>query len=263
MTGIVIVADPDERSRRHVAAALREGGYEVAIAHGDKHVAFLLGRRVITALVIDPGDVDPVQVLADLRTRTDLPVIVVSDRTDEFDKVALLNAGADDYVCKPVGVEELLARLRSVLRRTYRSDTYVETIVTDDFTIDLDERRLVRADGTEVNVTPTEWRLIEVMVRHPGHLVSQRDLLERVWGPAATTKTAYLRVHIANIRHKLEPHPTQPKYFITVPGLGHRFEPSGNGAGDIDGRYRSAGASSSSTTSAVTNRTPMPGSVRK
>jgi two-component system KDP operon response regulator KdpE len=232
----VVVADPDERSRRIVVAALRYGGYGVAIAHGDKHIASLLGRHPVVAVVIDPTRADGAEEtdgsdaarsVNDLRARTEVAIIVVSDRSEEHDKVALLDAGADDYLCKPVGVEELLARLRGVLRRTRPHATDEEPFATADFTIHLDDRRVIRADGHEVHLTPIEWRLVDVLVRRPGHLVSQADLLERVWGPAAITKTAYLRVHMASIRHKLEPNPGCPRYFVTAAGLGLRFEPAG------------------------------------
>jgi two-component system KDP operon response regulator KdpE len=239
MTGTVVVLDPNERSRRLIAAALRHGGYGVAIAHDDRQIASLLRRRVITALVLDPtradGDAEAdgagaARSVSDLRSCTDVPIIVISDQSDEPEKVAVLNAGADDYLCRPIGVEELLARLRGVLRRTTRRDIEDAIVVTNDFAIHLDDRRLIRTDGRTVRLTPTEWRLIDILARRPGHLVSQAELLERVWGPEATTKTAYLRVHMASIRRKLEPDPGRPHYFITAPGLGLTFDPDGCGS---------------------------------
>jgi two-component system, OmpR family, KDP operon response regulator KdpE len=224
----VVVADPDERSRRVVAAALRYGGYGVAIAHHDKQIISFLGRRPVAAVVIDPVGAE--QAVSDLRARTDVPIIVVSDRSAERDKVAVLDAGADDYLCKPVGVEELLARLRGFIRRTVPRADEEDPVVTADFTVDLGDRRLLLADGHDVHLTPIEWRLIDALTRRRGHLVSQAHLLERVWGPSATSKPEYLRVHMASIRRKLEPDPSHPRYFVTVTGLGLRFEPTGCGA---------------------------------
>jgi two-component system KDP operon response regulator KdpE len=222
----VVVADPDERSRRLVTAALRHGGYAVALAHDDKHILSLLGRRFVGAIVLDPTLGDGAESVNDLRLRTDVPIIVVSELREEHDKVTMLDAGADDYLCKPIAVEEFLARLRSALRRTTPRDIHEEAVVTPDFTIHLSDRRLLRTDGTVVRLTPTEWRLLDVLTEHAGHLVSQSHLLERVWGPSAMTKTAYLRVHMASIRRKVEPQPSRPRYFITAPGLGIRFQPA-------------------------------------
>lgn len=131
---------------------------------------------------------------------------------------------ADDYLTKPYGTDELLARLRAVLRRS-RPPEDDAPIVTDDFVIDLSDRRFVGADGTEVPRSPTEWRIVEVLVRHPGHLVTQTDVLPLVWRPEAINKTEHLRVHMANIRRKVEPDPARPRYFLTVAGLGLRFVP--------------------------------------
>jgi two-component system KDP operon response regulator KdpE len=148
--------------------------------------------------------------------------VVLSVRDAEGDKVAALDAGADDYVTKPFGMDELLARLRAALRRTIPAEE--EALVeTADFTIDLAAKK-VRRDGEEVRLTPTEWHLVEVLVRNHGRLVAQRQLLQEVWGPQYHDETNYLRVFMAQVRRKLEPEPAHPRYFITEPGMGYRFE---------------------------------------
>jgi two-component system KDP operon response regulator KdpE len=179
--------------------------------------------------VVDPsGDIDAV---ADLRALTDIPIIVVSSSDEEWAKVAALDAGADDYITKPYGIEEMLARVRVVLRRCARyQPPDALPITTPDFTVDVADRRWLRSDGTEVRLTPTEWRLIEMLVRRPGRLVSQAELLAGVWGPKGLEKTEYLRVYLTAIRHKVEADPHRPRYFITVPGLGLRFEPDADRA---------------------------------
>ena len=135
--------------------------------------------------------------------------------------MAALDAGADDYVTKPFGMDELLARLRAALRRSTPAEEDAE-VVTADFTVDLANRR-VRRDGEVIHLTPTEWHVLEVLVRHPGKLVSQRQLLKEVWGPAYETETNYLRLYLAQLRRKLEPEPGHPRYLITEPGMGYRF----------------------------------------
>jgi two-component system KDP operon response regulator KdpE len=148
--------------------------------------------------------------------------VVLSVRDAEGDKVAALDAGADDYVTKPFGMDELLARLRAALRRTTPAEE--EALVeTEDFTIDLAAKK-VRRNGEEVRLTPTEWNLVEVLVRNRGRLVAQTQLLQEVWGPQYHDETNYLRVFMAQVRRKLEPEPAQPRYFITEPGMGYRFE---------------------------------------
>jgi two-component system KDP operon response regulator KdpE len=161
--------------------------------------------------------------LRGLRAWTSTPVIVLSARHTEGTKVEALDAGADDYVTKPFGFDELLARLRAALRRTVVID-HQPTITTADFVLDLAAKRATSADGTDIRLTPIEWRIVEMLVRHRGKLVSQRQLLQEVWGPQYETETPYLRVHLAAIRRKLEPETAHPRYFITEPGMGYRFE---------------------------------------
>jgi two-component system KDP operon response regulator KdpE len=171
-----------------------------------------------------PG-MDGVQVIRGLRGWTQVPIIVLSVRDAEGDKVAALDVGADDYVTKPFGMDELLARLRAALRRIAPAEE-AAIVETPHFTIDLVAKK-VRRNGGEVRLTPTEWHLVEVLVRNRGRLVAQRQLLHEVWGPQYHDETNYLRVFMAQVRRKLEPEPADPRYFITEPGMGYRFEPTG------------------------------------
>jgi two-component system KDP operon response regulator KdpE len=228
----LLIADPDAGARRRTAAALRLAGYTVESTGVFERTASLLRRRRPSALILDPDGAGPVETVSTLRAQTDIPILVISATSGEWDKVAMLDAGADDYLTKPFGVEELLARLRAVFRRTTPTPTDQEPITTSDFTIHLADRRWVQSDGTEIHLTPIEWRFIEMLVSHPGHLVTQADLLQGVWGPKAVEKSHYLRVQIAGIRRKVEPEPGRPRYFITAPGLGLRFEP--HPAGDTE-----------------------------
>jgi two-component system, OmpR family, KDP operon response regulator KdpE len=222
----VLVVCDNRRSRRQLANVLRNGGFETRAAHDREEGGGLLRRhRFVAVVVTDIAGADLRSVVGDLRARTDLPILVVSTSADELDKVAVLDAGADDYLTEPYGFEELLARLRATLRRFERASDE-SPIVTDDFTAYVHDRRLVAADGSEAPLTATEWKILEVLLRHPGHLVGQSDVLRSVWGPEAVAKTQYLRVHMASIRRKVEPDPAHPRYFVTVPGLGLRFVPS-------------------------------------
>ena len=228
----VLVADPDQRSRRLIAAALRRfGGYLVETARSATQATSLLRRRQIGAVILDPID-DAADTVTALRAQTDSPILIVSGSDNEWDKVAALDAGADAYLTKPIGTEELLARLRVAFRhlvpRTGPGGDDAP-IITADFTIYLSDRYWVRNDGAEVRLTPIEWRIIEMLVRHAGHLVTQAELMQGVWGPKAVEKTHYLRVQMAGIRRKVEPEPAHPRYFITVPGLGVRFDPTAGG----------------------------------
>jgi two-component system KDP operon response regulator KdpE len=226
---VVLVADQDRRYRRLAAAALRHGGYGVETAKTAKETVGLLRRRMVDAIVVDPTDPGATDVVQDLRLRTEIPIIVMAESAAEGDKVAALDAGADDYLMKPFGVEELLARLRAALRRTVlRSDE--PPIATPDFVLYPGGRRLVKSDGSDVRLTPTEWRLLEVLARRPGQVVSQQQVLEEVWGNKAKGKPEYLRVHMVAIRRKVEPDPAEPRYLLTFPGLGLLFRPEGGTA---------------------------------
>jgi len=220
----VLVADPDRSSRRLIAAALRSAGYTVETAKDAGRAASVLRRRRPDAVVVDPATAPPHEPVVSLRAQTDIPIVVVNGSDALWDKVAVLDAGADDYLAKPFGVEELLARLRVALRRAARPAEHDAPMRTADFTVHLADRRWKRSDGVDVPLTPTEWRVVETLVQHAGHLVTYTELLQAVWGPKAVEKTHYLRVQMAAIRRKVEPDPARPKYFITVPGLGLRFE---------------------------------------
>jgi two-component system KDP operon response regulator KdpE len=175
-------------------------------------------------VVLDLGlpDMDGTAVIASLRTWTQVPVIVLSARDGQRDKVAALDVGADDYVSKPFGIEELLARLRAATRRAAPRDNE-PVVAAGDLVIDLAAAR-VRRKGADVRLTPTEWHLLEVLVRRRGTLVARGDLLREVWGPAYESQTNYLRVYLAQLRRKLEDNPSSPRHLITEAGLGYRFE---------------------------------------
>jgi two-component system KDP operon response regulator KdpE len=166
---------------------------------------------------------DGVEVIRGIRRWSSTPIIVLSARHQSVSKVEALDAGADDYVTKPFGMDELLARLRATLRRiTNGADA--PRVEAEGFTVDLVDKRVTR-NGASVHLTPKEWELVEVLVRHPGRLVSQRQLLHDVWGPEYHTETEYLRVLMARVRRKLEDDPSRPRHFRTETGMGYRFEP--------------------------------------
>ncbi len=163
--------------------------------------------------------------LGSVGTGAVLPVIVLSARSNSAEKVEALDAGADDYVTKPFGMDELLARIRASVRRSAAVPAEeLEQVITEDFTVDFGAHRIHR-DGTPVRLTPTEWSLLEILVRHSGKLVPQQQLLTEIWGPGTETQTHYLRVYLAQLRRKLEPDPAHPRYLITEPGVGYRFQP--------------------------------------
>ena len=223
----VLILDADVLSRRRTISVMRYGGFEGRIAHGLQEAHRLLRRNRYAALIVDPGSgADAPRIIEELRAHTDAPIVAISISDDHPYKVALLDAGADDYVTRPFDPEELLARVRAVLRRVAQLED-ARPIVTADFTIQLADRRLFRSDGTEVTLSPTEWKVIEVLAQNVGHLVTREEILASVWGLEAANKTQYLRVFMAGIRHKIEPDPPRPRYFVTVPGLGLRFDPDG------------------------------------
>jgi two-component system KDP operon response regulator KdpE len=176
-------------------------------------------------VLLDLGlpDLDGVDVIRRLRDHSDVPIVVLSARAGSTDKVGALDAGADDYVTKPFGVDELLARLRAVLRRSPDSADPAP-VRLGDAVVDLAARTVTRA-GEPVHLTPTEWGVLEVLLRNPGRLVPQRQLLHAVWGPSYDTETNYLRLYLAQLRRKLEPVPARPRYLLTEPGMGYRFRP--------------------------------------
>ena len=221
----VLVVDDEPQILRALGINLRARGYEVDLAPDGERALDVAARHHPDVVVLDLGlpGIDGVDVIRGLRGWSQVPIVVLSVRDAEGDKVAALDAGADDYVTKPFGMDELLARLRAALRRTTPAEE--EALVeTEDFTIDLAAKK-VRRDGEEVRLTPTEWNLVEVLVRNRGRLVAQTQLLQEVWGPQYHDETNYLRVFMAQLRRKLEPEPAHPRYFITEPGMGYRFEP--------------------------------------
>jgi len=222
MTRILLV-DDDPAITRTVAIGLRAHGYHLRTAT-DGRTAVDLGRTdQPDLLILDLGlpDISGVEVLRQLRTWSHVPVIVLSARDGSDDKVEALDVGADDYVTKPFGMDELLARVRAAVRRSGANQA-PETVESPAFRVDLAAKQVWR-DADEVRLTPTEWGLLQALVTRPGRLVSQRQLLHEVWGPAYNAETNYLRVHMANLRRKLEPDPSRPRYFITEPGMGYRF----------------------------------------
>lgn len=220
----VLIVDDEPQLLRALGINLRARQYDVETAVDGASALAAATRRPIDLVILDLGlpDMDGVDVVRGLRGWSSVPIVVLSAREAQSDKVAALDAGADDYVTKPFGMDELLARVRAALRRTVPT-TDVPVVRTNDFTIDLAVRRVTSADR-EIRLTPTEWHLLEVLVRNAGKLVSQRQLLREVWGPAYGTEFNYLRVYMAQLRRKLEPDPTKPRHLLTEPGMGYRFE---------------------------------------
>ena len=228
MTGVaatrVLVVDDEPQIRRALGINLKARGYDVDLAETGEAALDSAARHHPDVVVLDLGlpGIGGVEVIEGLRGWSQVPIIVLSVRESEAAKVAALDAGADDYVTKPFGMDELLARLRAALRRAAPGEE-AAIVETPDFTIDLAAKRVTR-EGEEVRLTPTEWHLVEVLVRNEGKLVAQRQLLQEVWGPQYHDETNYLRVFMAQVRRKLEPEPSNPRYFITEPGMGYRFE---------------------------------------
>jgi two-component system KDP operon response regulator KdpE len=217
----VVLLDLDQGSRRIEAAALRYGGYEVSNVHTVEQAITHIRTHPTDAVLVDPGRLDIAQLMGDLRVRTELPIIVVSE--GDVNLVAALGAGADDYVSRPIIVEELLARMGAALRRVRRVEVPA-AIVTDDFTIDIAARRAFHSDGSEIYLTGVEFRMVEILLRRPGHIVSREQILEEIWGPRGAHSPHYLRVFVNRIRQKLEPDPAHPRYLRTATGLGLVFK---------------------------------------
>jgi two-component system KDP operon response regulator KdpE len=224
MTSVLIVED-EPQLLRALAINLRARRYDVQTAADGTTALTLAGRQPPDLVILDLGlpDIDGIDVIHGLRGWTQIPIVVLSARQDQADKVAALDAGADDYLTKPFGMDELLARLRAALRRATPHDN--QPVVTiGAFAVDL-ASKTVTGGGETVRLTPTEWHLLEVLVRNTGKLVGQPQLLREVWGPGYETQTNYLRVYIAQLRRKLETDPARPRHLLTEPGLGYRFQP--------------------------------------
>ncbi len=222
----VLVVDDEPQIVRALVINLKARKYEVDAAHDGASALELAAARHPDVVVLDLGlpDMDGVEVIKGLRGWTRVPIIVLSARHASDEKVEALDAGADDYVTKPFGMDELLARMRAAVRRAEPvAGEDDSVVVTESFTVDLAAKKVNR-DGADVRLTPTEWHLLEVLVRNAGRLVSQTQLLQEVWGPAYRTETNYLRVYLAQLRRKLESDPSHPRHFITEPGMGYRFE---------------------------------------
>lgn len=222
----VLIVEDEPALRRALAINLKARHYEVdAVGTGtDALAAAATGELDLVILDLGLPDLDGVEVIEGLRGWSQVPIIVLSAREAQAQKVRALDAGADDYVTKPFGMDELLARIRAALRRAEGTEPVPAVVATASFTLDLAAKRATR-DGVEVRLTPTEWHLIEALVRRPGTLVPASQLLAEVWGPAYEKETNYLRVYFAQLRRKLEAVPGTPEHFITEPGLGYRFEP--------------------------------------
>ncbi|WP_457186456.1 response regulator [Nocardioides sp. P5_E3] len=223
----VLVVDDDPAMRRTLSINLRARDYEVETAGDGRSALQVVDERMPDLVLLDLGlpDLDGVAVLTQLRSFTQVPVIVVSARTESDDKVEALDLGADDFITKPFSIEELLARIRATSRRAGREEPDL-VVEAGGLRLDVTDSRATR-DGEEVHLTPTEWRIVDVLVRRRGRLVRQAELLTAVWGPAYDTQTNYLRVHMAGIRRKLEADPGRPVLFLTEPGMGYRFTAGG------------------------------------
>ncbi|KOU35533.1 response regulator [Streptomyces sp. WM6378] len=227
MTRVLVVEDEPQlvraleinlRARKYVVDAAADGMTALALAAANPPDAVLLDLGL--------PDMDGIEVMKRLRSWSRAPVLVVSARNTSDEKVEALDAGADDYITKPFSMDELLARLRAATRRTEseaRGEEELAVVATSGFTIDLLAKK-ARRGGTDLRLTPTEWHLLEVLIRSRGKLVSQRQLLQEVWGPSYRTQSNYLRVYMAQLRRKLEADPSRPKHLITAPGMGYRFE---------------------------------------
>jgi two-component system KDP operon response regulator KdpE len=221
----VLVIDDEPSILRALRINLTARNYEVSTAADGTSGLAAVSRERPDAVILDLGlpDMDGTEVIHGVRGWSATPIIVLSVWGAEHQKVAALDAGADDYVTKPFGMDELLARLRAAVRRAAPAPDE-PVVATADFTVDLAAKRVIR-DGADVRLTPTEWQLLEILVRNRGRLITQKQLLQDVWGPGYGSESNYLRVYVAQLRRKLEPEPSSPRHLLTEPGMGYRFQP--------------------------------------
>jgi two-component system KDP operon response regulator KdpE len=222
----ILVVDDDPQILRALRINLNARGYDVEIAADGAAALQTAAEWAPELVVLDLGlpDLDGVDVIRGLRGWTAVPIIVLSGRVGGSDKVAAFDAGADDYVTKPFGIEELLARIRAVTRRS-TTNAAESSVTVGRWTVNLADRSITDAEGNAVRLTPTEWHLLEMLIRSPGKLVTQRQLLQAVWGPSYRDETNYLRQYMAQLRRKLENDPAHPQQLLTDPGMGYRFRP--------------------------------------
>jgi two-component system KDP operon response regulator KdpE len=221
----ILVIDDEPSILRALRINLTARNYEVSTASDGTSGLAAISRERPDAVILDLGlpDMDGTEVIHGVRGWATTPIIVLSVWGAEHQKVAALDAGADDYVTKPFGMDELLARLRAAVRRAAPAAPDEPVVTTPAFTVDLAAKRVIR-DGADVRLTPTEWQLLEILVRNRGRLITQKQLLQDVWGPAYGSESNYLRVYVAQLRRKLEPEPSRPHYLLTEPGMGYRFQ---------------------------------------
>jgi two-component system KDP operon response regulator KdpE len=224
----VLIVDDEPQILRALRINLTARQYDVVTADDGNAALHATAEEHPDLIILDLGlpDMDGVEVIRTLRAWTPVPIIVLSGRVDSRDKVDALDAGADDYVTKPFSVDELLARIRSVTRRQ-TSPERATAIQVGPYRVDLSKHQVEAVDGTgrTVHLTRLEWQLLEALITEPGKLISQRQLLERVWGPTYRTETQYIRQYMAQLRRKFEPDPTRPRHLLTEPGMGYRFQP--------------------------------------
>jgi two-component system, OmpR family, KDP operon response regulator KdpE len=226
----VLVVDDEPQILRALRINLRVRHYDVHVASTGAQALDVAAKHPPDLVILDLGlpDLDGVEVIGGLRGWTDAPIIVLSGRADSSDKVEALDAGADDYVTKPFSMEELLARMRAVTRRQPGADDAPQVRIGD-LVVDLAAKRVIGRAGPDIRLTPTEWHLLEVLLRYPGKLLSQQQLLAAVWGPGYADATGNLRLYMAQLRRKLEPDPARPRWLLTEPGMGYRFQPDPGG----------------------------------
>ena len=227
----ILLADDDEQLQRALRITLGARGYEVIAARDGAEAIDLAANAHPDLIILDLGmpRVDGVDVIRAVRAWSKVPILVLSGRTDSAEKVDALDAGADDYVTKPFAMDELLARIRARARAASDDEPDAAAVPIGDLVVDLASKTIRGAAGggaaASVRLTPTEWRLLELFLKNPGKLLTRQMLLSEVWGPYHANDAGYLRLYVAQLRRKLEPEPSEPRYFLTEPGMGYRFEP--------------------------------------